>query len=63
MAEAAVEVLRSRGAGRPMHYRDITQVAIEQGLIAPRGLTPEASVVPAITTDIARREGRRAGGR
>lgn len=56
MTDAAVEVLRSRGGGRPMHYRDITRVAIEEALIAPRGLTPEASVVSAITTDIARRE-------
>src|SRR3954468_18106797 len=29
MAEAAVEVLRRRGAGRPMHYRDITETAIK----------------------------------
>jgi hypothetical protein len=56
MTDAAVKVLRSRGGGRPMHYRDITQVAMEEGLIAPRGLTPEASVGSAITTDIARRE-------
>ena len=56
MAEAAVEVLRRRGAGRPMHYRDITETAIKEALIAPRGLTPEASMLAAITVDISRRE-------
>ncbi|HJT91241.1 MAG TPA: restriction endonuclease [Mycobacterium sp.] len=57
MAEAAVDVLRRRGAGRPMHYRDITEKAVEDALIAPRGLTPEASMLAAITVDISRREG------
>lgn len=56
MAEAAVDVLRRRGGGRPMHYRQITEIAVEEGLIAPRGLTPEASLNAAITTDIARRD-------
>jgi restriction system protein len=56
MAEAAVEVLRRRGDGRPMHYRDITEMAIKEALIAPRGLTPEASILAAITVDVSRRE-------
>jgi hypothetical protein len=38
-----------------MHYRRITELAVAEGLIAPRGLTPSASVNAAITTDIARR--------
>lgn len=38
-----------------MHYRTISQLAIDEGLVAPRGLTPEASVNAAMTTDIARR--------
>ncbi len=56
LTEAAVEVLRRRGGGRPMHYRQVTEVAVKEGLIAPRGLTPEASMNAAITTDISRRE-------
>ena len=38
-----------------MHYRRITELAIEQGLIKPQGLTPEASVNAALTQDIKRR--------
>ncbi|MDP8976126.1 MAG: HTH domain-containing protein [Actinomycetota bacterium] len=56
MAEAAVEVLRHHGGGRPMHYRQITEMAIESALITPQGLTPEASMNAAITTEISRRE-------
>ncbi len=38
-----------------MHYRLITELAIEAGLITPQGLTPEASMNAAMTTDIRRR--------
>jgi hypothetical protein len=38
-----------------MHYRSITALAVDAGLVAPKGLTPEASVNTAMTTDIARR--------
>ena len=39
-----------------MHYRRITELAVEGGLIVPGGLTPEASLVAAITTEIKRRD-------
>jgi hypothetical protein len=38
-----------------MHYRAITELAIDEGLIDPRGLTPEASMNAAITQDIKRK--------
>lgn len=38
-----------------MHYRRITELAVTDGLIEPRGLTPEASTNAAITQDIKRR--------
>lgn len=55
LADAAVEILRRHGAGRPMHYRRITELALDEGLIVSQGLTPEASLNAAVTTEIARR--------
>jgi restriction system protein len=40
--DAAYQVLQQ--AGRPLHYIEIAARAIEQGLIAPTGKTPEASM-------------------
>lgn len=54
LADAAAEILRRHGAGRPMHYRKIAELALEAGLIVSRGLTPEASLNAAISTEIAR---------
>ncbi len=39
---AAVRVLRDQG--RPMTTSEITRLALERGLIAPRGKTPEAKM-------------------
>lgn len=50
--DAAERVLRTNSPGAPMHYRRITEIAIEVELISPGGLTPEASMNAAITTDI-----------
>lgn len=50
MTDAAERVLREQSRGAPMHYRKITELAIEHALIAPEGLTPEASLNAAITT-------------
>ena len=55
MTDAAERVLREHSLGAPMHYRRITEMAIEHQLIAPGGLTPEASLNAAITTEIKRR--------
>ena len=46
--DAAVAVLRK--ASRPMTSREITDSAIEQGLIAPSGRTPEATMSAALYT-------------
>jgi restriction system protein len=42
--DAAEHVLRRFGNRRPMHYRDITTKALEQGLVSTSGLTPEATM-------------------
>lgn len=39
-----------------MHYRRLTDLGVEEGLIVPGGPTPEASVNSAITQDIKRRQ-------
>ena len=56
MSDAVESVLRAHSKGAPMHYRRITELAIEEGLIEPQGLTPEASVNAALTQDIKRRK-------
>jgi len=40
--EAALQVLRS--VGHPLTSREITDRALERGLIAPRGKTPHATM-------------------
>ncbi|RME43680.1 MAG: hypothetical protein D6791_14885 [Chloroflexi bacterium] len=40
--DAAHEILRQ--AGHPLHYADITQRALEQGLIETAGQTLEATI-------------------
>lgn len=55
MTDAAERVLRENSLGAPMHYRRITELAIERQLIVPGGLTPEASLNAAVTTEIKRR--------
>ena len=52
LLEAAQQVLEQHGG--PLHYRQITQFAIAEGLISPRGLTPEASMNAAFSTAITR---------
>ncbi len=41
--EAAKKVLEE-AAGTPMHYRDVTKIAMERGYIESKGLTPEATM-------------------
>ena len=62
--DAAQKVLAQ--AGQPMHYRDITQRALDAECINPQGLTPEATMAAQMYADIKskgvasafRREGR-----
>jgi restriction system protein len=53
-ADAAEQILLQFGAGQPMHYRDITQRAIELNLITTRGQTPHVSLYSQISTEIHR---------
>ncbi len=53
-ADAAEQVLLQFGAGQPMHYRDITQRAIDEGLIVTRGRTPHATLPSQISTEMHR---------
>jgi restriction system protein len=56
--DAAAEVLERFGRRKPMHYKDITRLAIEHGLIATAGKTPEATLLAQIGTDVDRSERR-----
>lgn len=56
--DAAAEVLERFGRRKPMHYKDITRLAIEHGLISTEGKTPEATLLAQIGTDVDRRERR-----
>lgn len=48
--EAAQRVLQD--SGKPLHYSQIAERAIEQGLINPQGLTPDATMGSQLYTDI-----------
>ena len=54
LADAAEQVLRKHSKGAPMHYRRITELAIDEGLVTPGGATPEASMNAALTVDMQR---------
>ena len=56
--DAAERVLRESGSRAPMHYQEITQLAITQGLIRPEGETPSRSLTSLVGKDIRRREAR-----
>ncbi len=47
--DAAYTILKT--AGRPLHFDDITQRALAQKLIAPQGLTPDATMASRLYTD------------
>lgn len=52
--DAAEKVLEDIGKKKPMHYRDITEKALELGLISTIGQTPAATMYAQILTEIAR---------
>lgn len=56
--DAAERVLSEVGKGKPMHYKDITRIAIERGWLVTSGLTPEVTLTAQIGTDNRRREAR-----
>ncbi|MDH3727510.1 MAG: winged helix-turn-helix domain-containing protein, partial [Myxococcales bacterium] len=46
--EAAVEVLRL--TGKPLHYKKITEIAIERNLLSHVGKTPETTMSSRLAT-------------
>ena len=52
--ESALQVLDRCANKQPMHYRDITEKALELGLLSTEGKTPEASMYAQILTEIRR---------
>ena len=55
-ADAAEQILNRFAGRRPMHYREITDRALELGLLATEGRTPAATMAAAIGSEIRRRE-------
>ncbi|MBU0495131.1 MAG: restriction endonuclease [Chloroflexi bacterium] len=51
--EAALQVLQE--AGQPLHYQEIARQAIEQELINPQGLTPDATMGAQLYSNLKRR--------
>lgn len=48
--QSAIEILKK--AKKPLHYSEITQLALESGILETEGATPEASMNAQITVDI-----------
>jgi hypothetical protein len=53
MVDAAYALLQEKRT--PQHYKDLTNEAIQRGLISTQGLTPEASLLSAISRENSRR--------
>ncbi len=56
--DAAEAVLWRFGNRQPMHYRDITKIALSEGLVQTKGKTPEATLYARIIDEIAAAERR-----
>lgn len=54
----AEEILKQEPNNAPLHYREITRRAIEQGLLSTQGKTPEASMYAQILSENKRRKAR-----
>lgn len=52
--DAAEKVLEQFGDKKPMHYREVTEKALELGWIATEGKTPEATMYAQVLTEIRR---------
>jgi restriction system protein len=52
--DAAEKVLGQFGDKKPMHYREVTEKALELGWIATEGKTPEATMYAQVLTEIRR---------
>src|SRR5512139_2630221 len=53
--EAAVEILRL--VGRPLHYKKITEIAIERNLLSHVGKTPEITMSSRLATMVKKDRG------
>jgi restriction system protein len=53
--DAAERVLESQADARPMHYRELTERALDLGLLATKGRTPEATMYSQILSEIQRK--------
>ncbi len=56
--ESAEEVLEQYAKHQPMHYRDITRIALEKGLLVTSGQTPDATMYAQIIQEEQRRNRR-----
>ncbi len=54
----AQKVLKEFGGKKPMHYREITEKALEKGWLVTEGKTPEASMYAQVITQIKRQQKR-----
>jgi restriction system protein len=52
--ECALKVLEEFGSKKPMHYKDITRKALENGWLVTEGKTPESTMYAQILTEIKR---------
>jgi restriction system protein len=55
--KAAARILEQSG-GKPMHYREITKLALRHGMLVTKGKTPEATMYAQILTECKRRQRR-----
>jgi restriction system protein len=52
--DAAIEVLQMQEPPRPLHYTEITRIALDKNLLTTKGRTPEATMYAQILTEIER---------
>ena len=57
-ADCAQKVLEEFGDKKPMHYREITEKALEKGWLVTNGKTPEASMYAQVLAEIKRQQKR-----
>ena len=56
--DCAQKVLEEFGAKKPMHYKDITEKALQKGWLVTSGKTPEATMYAQVITEIKRQQKR-----
>lgn len=54
--QCAERVLLEFGDKKPMHYKDITEKALQEGWLVTSGKTPEASMYAQVITEIKRQK-------